>query len=569
MHEPTSHNQSLRLKPGVVILILQYLLRFGLPLLAFQLTPLATFAGLLGWIAILIWWSFFSRASGYDRLFGASWMVVAVAATPLILHESIAAAFNGVIFVFYFTPVLSLTFVAWAVVTRRLDQRSRRIALIVTVLLTSGGWALLRFEGMVYAGGAEFAWRWTKTAEERFLSQRDEAPDAPASTPSSQPEEPAWPAFRGPDRNSHVTGIRLETNWADTPPAELWRRPVGPGWSSFAVSGDLFYTQEQHGESEVVATYRLSTGAPVWRHEDKTRFWEAIGGPGPRATPTIHAGRVYTFGATGILNALDAQTGSVIWSTNVAADTHVGIPEWGFSSSPLIVGDMVIVAAAATPVAYELETGDLRWFGKEQGGGYSSPHLFRIEGTSQVLLLTAAGLTSFAPGDGARLWAHDWPGDGIVQPALTPEGDILLGTGAQSSRISISKQGTTWAVNETWSSNGLKPYFNDFVIHEGHAYGVDGRHLACIDIATGERKWKGGRYGGGQLLLLPDADQLLVVSEQGKLALVAASPNRFTQLAEHPAVDGKTWNHPVLVDNILLVRNGEEMAAFKLNGLPE
>src|SRR5262249_41939867 len=122
-----------------------------------------------------------------------------------------------------------------------------------------------------------------------------------------------------------------------------------------------------------------------------------------------------------------------------------------------------------------------------------------------------------------------------------------------------------WSVTERWTSNGLKPYFNDFVVHDGYAYGFDGSILSCIDLKDGTRKWKGGRYGNGQLILLADQGLLLVLSEEGELALVRAAPDQFTALARFPAIEGKTWNHPVLVEDILLVRNGEEMAAFRLS----
>jgi hypothetical protein len=132
-------------------------------------------------------------------------------------------------------------------------------------------------------------------------------------------------------------------------------------------------------------------------------------------------------------------------------------------------------------------------------------------------------------------------------------------------RIAVTNGDGGWTLNERWTSTGLKPYFNDFVVHKGHAFGFDGSILASIDLQDGRRVWKGGRYGNGQLMLLPDQDVLLVLSEEGELALVAATPDQFKEIARFPAIHGKTWNHPVLVDDVLLVRNGEEMAAFRLS----
>jgi outer membrane protein assembly factor BamB len=379
-----------------------------------------------------------------------------------------------------------------------------------------------------------------------------------------------WPGFRGPDRDSIIRGVRLATDWTESAPAVLWRRPVGPGWSSFAVQGDLIYTQEQRGEDEIVACYRLSTGQPVWRHRDGVRFWESNGGAGPRATPTLSNGRVYTFGATGILNALDAATGAVVWSRDVAAETGTEIPIWGFAASPLVVGDLVIVAAAGDLAAYDLRSGTPRWAGPKGGGGYASPHLMTLDGVAQIVVLSGAGAKSLAPSDGALLWEVAWSGDGILQPGLTANGDVLIasGSGLASAvgirRVGVSHASGAWTVEDRWTSTGLKPYFSDFVVHEGFAFGFDGSILACIDLEDGMRKWKGGRYGHGQLVLLPDQDLLLVLTEEGELALVQAHPDGFRELARAPAIQGKTWNHPVIVGDTLLVRNGEEMVAFRL-----
>ena len=333
------------------------------------------------------------------------------------------------------------------------------------------------------------------------------------------------------------------------------------------MRGDLLYTQEQRGDDEVVACYNATTGEPVWRHRDATRFWESMGGAGPRGTPTLSDGRVYTFGATGILNVLDAANGTVAWSRNAAADTDTKVPYWGFASSPLVVDDLVIVAVEGALVGYDLATGDPRWFGPNGGAGYSSPHRLTIDGVAQILLMSAAGATSVAPANGKLLWEHPWPGGTrIVQPALIAGGDILISRGDTTGmrRIAVARGPGGWTIEERWTSVRLKPFFNDFVVNEGHAFGFDGRILACIDVEDGKRKWKGGRYGSGQLVLLPDQDLLLVVSEEGELALVSATPDQFTELARFPAIEGKTWNHPVLVGDVLLVRNGQEMAAFRM-----
>jgi outer membrane protein assembly factor BamB len=185
------------------------------------------------------------------------------------------------------------------------------------------------------------------------------------------------------------------------------------------------------------------------------------------------------------------------------------------------------------------------------------------------VLLNGDGAIGVAPANGALLWKHAWPGDGIVQPAVIAGSDVLVGSGSGMGavgmrRLSVAHGPGGWTVQERWTSSGLKPYYNDFVVHNGHAFGFDGSILACIDVADGARKWKGGRYGHGQLVLLPEQDLLLVATEDGELALVKAAPDGFMELARFAAIEGKTWNHPVLVRDVVLVRNAEEMAAFRL-----
>lgn len=614
----------LRLWPGVAAVALQWLAWVVVPVVAPE-AALAAFAGAaVGAALVLAWWLFFSRAPWIERIGAVVLMVAGVAVTSRLVHPSIANGHMGMMLIVYSIPVLCLALVGWAVASGGLSGRARRASLIATILAACGVFTLLRTGGISGLGDPDLHWRWTPTPEERLLAQEAGAPpvrSAPPSAPAdaaapappdadaagteplavavdptgaaSEPPAPsertipraegpapgertipragAWPGFRGPSRDSVVRGAAIDTDWSRRPPVEMWRRPIGPGWSSFAVRGGLVYTQEQRGEDEVVSSYTLATGEPVWRHTDAVRFWESNAGAGPRATPAIGHGRIYTLGATGVVNALDARTGAVAWSRNAAADTGAKLPPWGFSGSPLVAGDLVVVAASGRLVAYDAATGTPRWLGPtEGGGGYSSPHFATIQGVEQILLLRGGGVLSVAPADGAVLWQHVWePGASIVQPALTADGDVLLSGGDAMGgigirRLKVTRGAAGWSVEERWSSRGLKPYFSDFVVHGGYAFGFDGSILSCIDLADGARKWKGGRYGQGQLMLLPDQDLFLVLAEEGDLALVKAAPDGFAEVARVPAIDGKTWNHPALVGDILLVRNGEEMAAFRL-----
>lgn len=609
----------LRLWPGLVIAAVLLLAGFVLPRIVPAVAGNELLIGAGGGLAIFLWWTLFSRARWFERLGVPALMVVALLATSQVVHESIAGGGMGMLLYLLAIPVLGLALVAWAWAGRPLSGGPRLGALVVSVVLACSVLAAIRTEG-VRGGGFDLHWRWTSTPEERLLAEtRQEPPegftpdgaegqpnprlesaasepvdsgsddlasaepaaaassDAPIDPPAA--EAPAlslpdiapiqWPGFRGPHRDGVVEAVRIDADWTASPPVELWRRPVGPGWSSFAVQGNRLYTQEQRGEEEIVACYDALTGEPVWMHRDAVRFWESNGGPGPRATPTLNRGRVYALGATGILNALNAADGAVLWSRDAASDAGVQVPYWGMAASPLAVDDLLIVAASGRLIAYDLATGEPRWLGPAGGVSYSSPHLTRIDGIAQIVLLRTGGAISVAAADGELLWEHAWEGGAIVQPAVTAEGDILISVNGMAGglgvrRLAVERSAGGWIVSERWTSRGLKPYFNDFVLHDGHAFGFDGRILSSIDLGNGERTWKDGRFGHGQLVLLPAQGLLLVLSEDGELALVQASPDRFLELARIPALDGKTWNHPVVADDLLLLRNGQEMAAFRL-----
>ena len=371
--------------------------------------PIGMLGGVVGALAILVWWLFFSRAPWVERVGAIVLMIVAVLATKAVVHESIAGAGQG-------NADLHPADAVPRPGSRRVggghtSSPGRRPACVVgggdparvrAVCAHPNGWYRRRPVRSSIGGGRRLPSNgcWPQANDEPKPLPPPAAPPSPAApaeipketptatasvTPAAAPaapiaakveaaapaatETPAeWPGFRGPGRDSVIRGVRIETDWTKSPPVAIWRRPIGPGWSSFAVRGDLLYTQEQRGDDEVVSCYKVSTGEPVWRHRDAVRFYESNGGAGPRATPTLSHGRVYTLGATGVLNALDAGNGDVVWSRNAASDTGRKIPDWGITSSPLVVDDIVIVAVSGTLAAYDLATGKPRWVGPQHGG---------------------------------------------------------------------------------------------------------------------------------------------------------------------------------------------------------
>jgi outer membrane protein assembly factor BamB len=490
-----------------------------------------------------------------------------IVVTFFFLDESISTAMMGLMYPVYVTPFLSLAFIIWAIFNQKFPEKIRRISMGASIILSCLAWVFLRTDGMTGDAHQDINWRWAESFEERLLADADIEPLVNPMAFQTDKALVLWSGFRGFDRNSVIRDSSIKVDWTVAPPSEMWRRPIGPGISSFAAKGRLIYTQEQRGDKEMVTCYDIKTGQPVWRHSDTERFWDSHAGAGPRGTPTVYGNCVYSLGPTGVLNVLNAFDGSIVWSRNAVTDTDVKIPEWGVSSSPLVLDSVVIVATVGKLAAYDINSGKPLWFGPDGGESYSSPHLVTIDDVKQVLLMSGNGVISVTPHDGTQLWNYEWPpGVRIVQPAITDNGDLLIGGGQLNGlrRLSVKQNPDGWNVEEKWESKKLKPYYNDFVVHKDHAFGFNGSRIVCIDLENGERKWTGGRYGHGQLVLLAEQDALIIVSEKGELVLATATPDEFKEISRFQAIEGKTWNHPVLVDNVLLVRNSQEMAAYRL-----
>lgn len=461
----------------------------------------------------------------------------------------------------------------WLLFLSGLRWATRLIAFAVLILL---GFALkltLRVDGTASGTGLpKLAWRWT-IAHPPGWNAPAPAAAAPSAEPPKLPGLADVPQFFGPDRNGVIRGVKLARDWNTHPPKQLWRQPIGAGWGAFAVVAGRAYTQEQRGEDEAISCYDVATGKLLWLHTDHAHFSQWQGGEGPRATPTVLDGRVYAMGATGLLNCLDAATGQGIWSRDVLKESGLENLIWGLSDSPLVVDDLVVVtggnAKGPTVLAYARADGQPRWKSGHDKASYSSPVLATIAGRRVVLSFNAASLAASDPATGTELLAHPWSDDKwpkAAQPVVVDERRVFIsaGYGAGCSMLEITAAGEKLTANELWKNLRMKTQFNSAAVRDGFLYGLDDGSLACVDLATGDRKWKGGHYGSGQSLVVDDL--VLIQSEPGPVILAGAKPDAFKELARIPdALHAKTWNYPTLAGRYLLVRNSEEAACYELS----
>jgi outer membrane protein assembly factor BamB len=575
---PPVRSSRLRIWPVVPLLVVLIAAQVTLRVMS-EITPAMLQVILLGPILCIagigLWWLFASRAAWRDRFLGVLGFFALGIAGYFLADRSMRGVISPRAIMWYtFTvlPIAAIAATTAAVVLSRWGSRPSTIGVLIAAAAGFGYWDLVRYEGMSGDFKPSIHWRWQNTAEDDLLANL--GANHPKESPNA--EEPlgkvTWPQFRGAQRNGSVPGIVLDADWVAKPTKEIWRIKIGPGWSSFSVAANRLFTQELRGPKELVVCYDARTGAERWVHESPARFSESMGGVGPRATPTLDDHGLYAMGATGLLVRLDPLTGALKWERDLKVDARPEPPYWGFASSPLIVGDSVVVYAGGKDdkgiLAYDRETGKPRWQAPAGDHSYSSPQLATLAGREVVLLLSNTGLAAVDASSGKPAWTYDWQFQNYraLQPLLVDGSSIVLGTGMGmgTRRIDVAPEKGGVDFKERWTTLDMKPDFNDFISYNGYLYGLDHNILCCVDLATGKKKWKNGRYGNGQLLFLPDAGQLLVLSESGDLVLIRATPDKLDEVARQKVLEGKTWNHPVLVGNRAFVRNAEEAACIEL-----
>lgn len=426
-------------------------------------------------------------------------------------------------------------------------------------------------------------WRWATPPDVQLAAKGLDAPETVTiDLVTTTPED--FPQFLGPNRDATLSDLDLARDWSDSPPKLRWKQPIGAGWSAFAAVNGYAVTLEQRGENELVTCYEIETGKLVWSHSEPTRHETFLGGLGPRSTPTIHEGKVYTLGATGRLLCLEGASGTVVWRKDLFDEFGTDqqrdevVVAWGRANSPLVVDDLVIIPAGGPKegpivslVAFDRLTGERRWTSGSTQIAYASPIVTRLQGTPMIISVNESSVTGHSIGTGEILWTYDWPGTSSAdannsQPHVLEGNRIFIskGYGVGSALFEVSRaESGEWQTKELWkNSRALKTKYTNVAIVDDCAYGLSDGILECVDLESGKSLWKRGRYEHGQLLAVDDL--LLVLAEDGTLYLVEATPRAHKELGKIQALEGRTWNNLCLYGKLLLVRNGEEAACYEL-----
>ncbi len=508
----------------------------------------------------------------------AIWVTVGVCLVGIIVARLVVTDLDHAL-ANIFTALLSLLSWLLALLALFLTEGARRVALTLLgapLVVGAAFLSLFQFQRLDSELIPHFVSRWGRQID--LPQERGAGPD---QLSLFAPSAHDFPQFLGPNRNA-IIELELDPNWESNAPEVLWNQPIGEGWSGFVTQGDVAVTMEQRDEDEWVSAYAITSGELLWHYAIPARHTTVPGGAGPRSTPLIHNGLVYACSAVNQFVCLDFVTGDLVWSrglldmVNATQEQFESGVSWGRSGSPLISGDAVLIPLGGvgkdihTLIAFDAASGDERW---QTGSGqitYSSPVELTLAGQTQILLVAQDQVSGYAPDDGRQLWTYPWPGKangdpGVAQPVFVSDTQVMLGKGygGGAKLLEVTQGANGWQASELWSSGSvMKTKFTTAVVRNGFAYGLSDGILECIDVSTGKRQWKRGRYRHGQLLLV--GEHLLILSEEGELALVATDPEDYRELATFPVLENVSWNTLALSGNRLLVRNSDSAACVLL-----
>ena len=516
---------------------------------------------------------------GLASLAAASVMVCLGLLEPLVGSIVDAAVRNIITLILGFSAVMSV--LVWFLVESGHPWRLKRAVGLGLLGIVVAACAIFRIERVSGDLVPQLVFRWSPSRD-RLLPQV--SPAKAAVEAAAWAETPGdFPRFLGPTGSGSLEGPILDPAWESRPPERLWRRAIGAGWSGFATCGDHAVTLEQRGDDEIISCQSVTTGDVEWTVAVPARHETVLGGVGPRSTPSIAGGVVYATGATGWLHAIDGAGGRVLWKKNVLDDlgidpaAHAAAIPWGRAGSPLVAGSLVIVPGGGpgkdgsnvSLVAYDRATGERRWTGGTEQISYVTPQLVTVDGRELVLTVDEASVAGYDPADGSVRWRFGWPGHSnsdatCSQPHLLEGGRIFISKGYGVGAAVFGPQPDEPVTYTTvWRQPSLlKTKFTNVVIHDGHAYGLSDGILECVSLADGKRRWKGGRYGQGQVLRV--GGLLLVQAESGEVVVADCSPEKHLVRGRYAALDGQTWNTLCLTGDRLLVRNAEEAAGYRL-----
>ena len=380
-----------------------------------------------------------------------------------------------------------------------------------------------------------------------------------------------WPQWLGPNRDGVSSETGLQKDWPDSIPPVLWRTPLGEGFSGIAVARGAVYTMFAEGEDEYAVCLDAATGKERWRVKTGSKFSDWEGGNGPRATPAVDADRVFFLGANGQLYALDVDDGKTAWFHVFQTEYRSEPPHWGFSTSPLIEGELLIVEAGGVAgrsfIAFHKTTGEIAWASQDDAPSYASPIAITVSDIRQIVFFPATGLVGVAPKDGQLLWRHPWetgPNVNAATPLFLAPDKIFIssGYGKGATVIQLISQNGQIAVKTVWRNRSMKNHFATSVHHQGYLYGFDNAILKCIAADTGQEQWRKRGFQKGSLIFFDD--HLIILGEQGKLALVEATPEAYREIASAQVLSPRCWTAPSLAHGLLYLRNHTEMICLDL-----